>query len=360
MALFIKPGCKVCDRTYTTLKYLQNEHPHLQIRLFDVSHRKDILIQETLAENIGIPAATKLLAPMVILGSDYLIKEKLTISDLEALIQKYTASGSACLWADISIDDVASSAAGEKIAGRFLQFGALAVFGSGLLDGVNPCAFATIIFLISWLSLIGKKGKELLLVGCSFTLAVFLTYFFLGLGIFQFLKRISVMKGLHAAIFTAMSVITLLFGFLSLKDYLKIRQGKIKEVSLQLPKIVKKRIHQVIKKNTTVKGVAMAAFFMGILISLLELACTGQVYLPTIMAVSGIPKLKLHAIWYLTLYNLAFIGPLVLVFMVTYYGTSSKKLAEVTQSHLAGTKIVTALFFFIISIVLAFTAFGGG
>ena len=357
MAFFTKPGCKKCDRTQSSLKYLKSKYPHLYIKQFDVSQTENILAQQIMAEKIGLPEKKALLAPMVMVGERFLALKDLTCGNLESLILNYQASGSTCLWADISLDDRSCSKISKKIAGRFQKLGPLAIFGSGFLDGINPCAFATIIFLISWLAFIGKKGKDLLWVGSSFTLAVFLTYFLLGLGMFQFLKQISMLSSLRFIIFLVMAVGTFIFGILSIRDFFKVRQGKTREVSLQLPKILKKRIHRVIKDKTNVRGVVTAAFVMGIVISLLELACTGQVYLPTIMVVTGIPELKLHALSYLALYNLAFILPLAGVFLVTYGGSSSKQLAEVMERHLAMTKLFTGLFFFLMTLVLIATLF---
>ena len=62
------------------------------------------------------------------------------------------------------------------------------VFLAGLLDGINPCAFTTLIFLISYLRLLGRRGREVLKIGFSFTLAVFVSYFLIGLGFFQALR----------------------------------------------------------------------------------------------------------------------------------------------------------------------------
>ena len=51
---------------------------------------------------------------------------------------------------------------------------------AGLIDGVNPCAFATIIFLISMLAFLVQGKREMLTIGFGFTFAVFgiKTYFF--------------------------------------------------------------------------------------------------------------------------------------------------------------------------------------
>ncbi len=359
MAFFTKPGCRKCSRTLKDLHYLKDKYPLLHIKEFDVSQSENILIQEIITEEVGVPKNKALLAPMVVIGEDFLASKAITIGNLEALIQKYHTAGSSCLWANIQVNEKATSRIFQKIANRFKQLGPLAILGSGFLDGINPCAFATIIFLISWLAFIGKKGKDILFVGIAFTLAVFLTYFVLGLGMFQFLKKLSMLQSLRTSIFVVMAAGTLIFGFLSISDFFKVKKGKTREVSLQLPKLFKKRIHKVIKEKTNVKGAVAAAFSMGVIISLLELACTGQVYLPTIMVVAGIPELKVHAIFYLVLYNLAFILPLVVVFSVTYRGSSSKYLAELMSQHLATTKLLTGIFFFVMTLVLLAAIFLG-
>ncbi|MGF1655598.1 MAG: hypothetical protein ACFCU3_01325 [Verrucomicrobiales bacterium] len=54
------------------------------------------------------------------------------------------------------------------------------VVAAGLLDGLNPCAFATIIFLLSYLQVARKSGREILQIGVAYILGVFCTYFALG------------------------------------------------------------------------------------------------------------------------------------------------------------------------------------
>jgi len=87
------------------------------------------------------------------------------------------------------------------------------------------------------------------------------------------------------------------------------------------------------------------AFVTGIIISFLELACTGQIYLPTIVFVSSMPEMRVRAISYLVLYNFLFILPLVVVFVLVYYGTTSKQLSGFLEQRAALVKLgMTVLF----------------
>jgi len=93
----------------------------------------------------------------------------------------------------------------------------------------------------------------------------------------------------------------------------------------------------------------------GFIVSLLELACTGQVYLPTIMFISTIPDLKVNALFYLLFYNLMFILPLVLVFSFTYWGTTSAQWAELTQKNFGNIKMAMTLIFFGLAALLFYS-----
>jgi cytochrome b561 len=87
------------------------------------------------------------------------------------------------------------------------------------------------------------------------------------------------------------------------------------------------------------------AFVTGFVVSLLELACTGQVYLPTIVYVMSQPELAGQAFFYLLLYCLMFILPLVVVFVLAYFGTSSEQLGQFINRHTSTIKLITGLLF---------------
>ena len=135
-------------------------------------------------------------------------------------------------------------------------------------------------------------------------------------------------------------------GIFSILDFFKARQGKLDDMSLKLSDAMRKRINAVIRKGRGNQAYVIGAFITGLFISVLELACTGQVYLPTIIFVSSMPELRLRAIFYLVLYNLLFILPLVVVFVLAYYGTTSKDLTHFLQKRAAAVKIGMALLFF--------------
>jgi hypothetical protein len=65
--------------------------------------------------------------------------------------------------------------------------------------------------------------------------------------------------------------------------------------------------------------------------------------------VLGVPDLRVRAGLYLVLYNLMFILPLVAVFLLAYFGTSSRQLGVFIHRRAATIKLVTAGLFVLLS-----------
>ncbi len=214
------------------------------------------------------------------------------------------------------------------------------------MDGLNPCAFATLAFFVSYLALSGHQGREILIVGAAFTLGVFLAYLSVGLGFYKALDLLGGwltrmgrwVYGLTGLFCTVLAV----FSFL---DFLKARRGKIGDMALNLPHKLRMRINAVIRRGRKSRAFVTGAFFTGLVVSFLELACTGQVYLPTIIFVMSRPEMRIRALLFLVLYNLLFILPLIVVFVLAYYGTGSKQLTRFLQERAATVKLGMTLLF---------------
>jgi len=240
----------------------------------------------------------------------------------------------------------------------FQSFTPIAIVGAGFLDGINPCAFSTIVFFLSFLALAGYNRRRLILVAAVFTLAVFLTYLGLGIGAFAGLKQLRAVTVFSKYFDISVGTITIILGGLSLYDYIRFRKtGQAKDMILKLPGAIKNSIHQSIGglRDTDKAGllkVLLIAFGAGAIVSFLESVCTGQIYLPTITFI-----LKMKVMWWkafslLMLYNAMFIAPLVIVAAAAFYGVASTWWAKLSQRHIGTVKLVTAALFFSIGVFI--------
>jgi len=252
---------------------------------------------------------------------------------------------------------------------RFKNFKFLVVLAAGLIDGINPCAFTVIVFFMSYLALQGLRKKELAIVGASFILALFITYILLGLGLFTFLYQIKGFWLVSKIINLAIGVLSIILGFFAVYDYLQFRRTKDTEgLKLQLPKTIKNQIHKIIGKqyrNTGEKtgaypkhffGLVTGTFITGFLVTILEAVCTGQTYLPTISFILKTTPLKLQATLYLFIYNLMFVLPLVIIFVLALLGATSGEFAKFLKKHLLTVKALMAILFFALGIFIIWRA----
>jgi len=345
LAYFYEPGCHDCDKVKIVLKDISTKYPeNLILKSFDISLSENVELAEALGELYQMPEEERLLVPVIFIGDDYLFRSAITFDNLDELIQKYSAVEIISPWEKVKEKDLTAQ---ERLIARFQSFGLAAVTVSGLIDGINPCAFASIIFFISYLTLIKRKGREILWVGGIFTLSVFLTYFLIGTGALKMITSLSFLPLVRKIFVLVTAVLALILGVVSLYDYLQFKKkGTTKDAKLQLPSFLKKMIHSAVRKNVRLSNYILMAAVTGFIVSLLELACTGQVYLPTIMFISTIPDLKANALFYLLFYNLMFVVPLVLVFSFTYWGTTSAQWAVLTEKNFGKVKMAMTLLFF--------------
>lgn len=339
IAYFYQVGCQECSRAEYDIKYAKSKYPQLMIEEYNVQDKAPLA--EWLSEHTDMPKEKKMATPAIFVGDDYLIGEQITSEAIMELAEKYAPNGAERAWADFNPEE-----AKQNIIARFKSFGAFTVVLAGLVDGLNPCAFATLVFFVSYLTLSGRQGREVLAVGAMFTLGVFLAYLAVGLGFYKVLGLMGdLLTTLGRWVYGLTALLCAGLAVFSFIDFMKARRGDIGDMSLNLPHSMRKRINAVIRKGRNSQTYIIGSFVTGLIVSFLELACTGQVYLPTIIFVTSVPELRVRALGFLTLYNLLFILPLIVVFILAYYGTTSKDLTRFLERNAAAVKLGMVLLF---------------
>lgn len=355
LLFFYSPACNECSEVKA--KFMPEVEAKLK-GVLEVEYR-DISIDENLRLLVGLEEKYKdkegNKLPVLYFRGDFLRGKK----DILENFNSFISAGLRSAHQDKSLPFA-------DLLQHFRGFSSAAVISAGLIDGINPCAFTVIVFFISFLALQGYRRRELGLIGLFFILAVFASYLLIGLGIFNFLYRLQGVWLLAEIINIAIALLSIALGVLALLDYFKFKKtGRTEGLAGQLPQAIKKRIQQVIglhyrrdqrevlsgsKKH--ILALALTALATGVLISLLEAVCTGQVYLPTISFVLKTSGFKLQALGYLLLYNLMFIAPLLLIFLFALFGVTSGEFSKIFKRHLAVIKLVMAALFFALGLFL--------
>jgi len=181
----------------------------------------------------------------------------------------------------------------------------LIVVMSGLLDGINPCAFAVLLFFIALLFMAGTATpythtrKRILITGSIYILTIFLAYLVVGLSL---IKIITVIPFPHM-IARGGGFLMIFLGFINLKDYFWPDRG----FSLGIPKSQWETIKQWVHKFTF-----PSSFVVALMVAFFEFPCTGGIYV-AIIGLLALRSTSLEGFLYLVLYNFAFVLPLVII-----------------------------------------------
>lgn len=349
---FYKPGCNTCNRIEISLNYFSKKYPD-QLKIFrcNMNDSKSKVINEALCIRYSIPDRLHLATPAVFFGKEAFIGDK-SLKNLHIVDKVVSAIITADKFPtpDFTIDELIN--AERSINNRYDKINWTAVLSAGLIDGINPCAFVTIIFLLSYLALLKYGKKEIILIGLSFTLSVLITYLLIGLGFLKFVDYLQSIPNVTKYVYWSGAIIAGFVGIMNLIDCYKIKRGSLQDMNLKLNDSIRSKINTVIRENVKLRHYMLGAGVIGFLVSILELSCTGQTYLPTVLFIVNTQGVNIKALMMLTLYNLAFIVPLVIVFMLFFTGVNDRQLSAWLNKHAGKIKLATGIVFIAIALLL--------
>lgn len=345
---FYQPNCEECKKIAALILPPMQEQYGSRIKLgkYDLSEQKNFLHLIAILDkqkNTSNEDVYMVVAGKHILGG-YPAVEKQLFPAVEAELHNNI---------DNSITaETMPSAAVVKTTGEKLKLGM--VIAAGLIDGINPCVFSTLVFFMSLLSVAKIRGRKLILIGTAYCAAGFITYLLLGFGLFNLIKTLDAFPLFKTGLNAAMSGILVIFAIISLRDaWLFYKSGgDSKQVVLQLPDRLKTLSHNVMKRGLKFHYLMVGSFVIGVLVTLLESVCTGQVYVPTLVLMSN--ESGAFSKWFglLLLYNLMFILPLIGVFIMTYCSISVLTAIKLTRTNLLAGKILLGVFFLALAAIM--------
>ena len=347
-AIFVSPSCVHCQHFKNEYLPVLTEKYKDKVNfvIYDVSKDGNNLILQQTAKAFGQEPAY----PTAIVGDTYMVGYPHEIKTYsENAIEKALLLGQKT---NIQTQKPDTKTAFNKIT-------LWAILGAGLVDGINPCAFAVIVFFISFLTVYKYTRREIIIVGLSYCAAVFCAYVLIGLGLFQFLYALRGFYWVIKAFYIVTALLCLAFFALSLYDFWIYKKTKQSDkMLLQLPQNLKVRIHKIMgfflrDKHESAWRLVLAALAVGFGVSLVEAVCTGQVYLPTVVLIMQDPAYRVKAIIYLLSYNFMFIVPLLAVFALALAGYQSKHFSEMLKKHLGLTKLLLCAVFLGLFFLLA-------
>lgn len=295
--------------------------------------------------------------PVLIIGKNAYQGNRAVESNLEAELSYFGIHGTyrqKIIQEKVKVNPTSTYTGNADFGARF---SIIPVLFAGLIDGINPCAFATMLFFISWIHLRGGGRKRIVLTGSAFIAGVFCAYLAIGFGFFSFIRTATDASPIRIAIRYIFAFASITLAFFSLRDAYLLRKGvSTSRLALRLPNGAKALIHRIIRDNPGQQMIfppfVCASFAVtGALVALLELACTGQIYFPTIayMVQSGNDA---EPIALLIAYNISFIVPLATLLVLASIGVAQEKVRDWFTRNLVCGKIMIGILFFSLGVLI--------
>jgi len=213
------------------------------------------------------------------------------------------------------------------------------VVGSAAANMLNPCAGAVLVILLGTILVASKRRKTVLWAGFSFTAASFISYFFIGLGLFSAVQN----SEIQYYVFITISILAVLIGLWNIKDFIW-RKSRLPELTESWKPFIERSTSRI----TPVLG----ASFIGFSASLFLLPCTSGPYV-VIIGMLGSTATRIQAIWLLLLYNVIFVLPFIIITLVVGLGFSTTTKVEIwRKERLRKFRFITGLFMLALGVML--------
>ncbi len=197
---------------------------------------------------------------------------------------------------------------------------------SSLLDSVHPCSFSILLITIAFLFGLQLSRGKILQIGSVYVAGIFAAYLAIGLGALKVLHLFNTphfMGKLGASLLIIFGIITLLNRFFPNVP-----------IKFKVPSVVHRPMAKLLEQTSLA-----AAFGLGVLVGICQFPCMGGPYLMVIGLLRD-QVTYLTGFWYLLLYNIVLIVPLVLVLWFSADKTVVDKTQEWKRDNLPLVRLV--------------------
>jgi len=373
--LFYGEGCPHCAKERAFFNSIKSKYPLLKLTEYEIYYNdnNNTLLQKV-AQNLQVQSGG---VPFLIIGNNSIMgfSEGITPTEIEklilecsktacgdrvALVQNSGKTITAIQATALAATQSANTTINQNQPIESTKFVQIPLLGQkdvstfslpvltivlAFLDGFNPCAMWTLLFLISLL--LGLKDrKRMWILGVAFIASSALVYFlFLSawLNLFLFL-------GFVVWIRTLIGIVALVAGYLYLKDYWKNKNGGCNVMGNEKRQKIFEKLRAITQKRQLVLALG-GIILLAVAVNMVELICSAG--LPAIytqvLSMSHLPSWQYYL--YLLLYIFIFMLDDLFVFftaMITMQavGVQSK---YARYSHLIG-----GILMFIIGLLLLF------
>lgn len=334
---FYSTTCASCKTAVDFINLVKNRYPELEVVGYNLYIADNISLLKAYGRKYKVKPEEVGEIPAVFLSDTALVGDNEIVERLEQSIANYN-SKKPTLILDV-----------QKVVLEKNLINGLAVFGAGVLNGINPCSLSMFLFLLSLMLI---DPRKIIKIGFSFCFGKFLMFFLLGTIFYQFISivDISVIQFITKDLLIVMIV---MFAILNMYDFMMAKREKYDKMLLQLPSWLKGYNQRLLKKSTKYmdrKIVVILMIMIGMVLAFGEFMCTGQIYLTSIIVLIQGGGMDWLAILYLLIYSVAFVIPLIILTLLISFGKKVFGVSEGLLVKLPMIKVISSILFILFGI----------
>lgn len=225
------------------------------------------------------------------------------------------------------------------------------VIGTGVINGLNPCAISMFFLL---LSILLGMNLGILKNGLLYLTGKVIAYFVMGIGLFSIFE---IAQGTFYNLFGIMKWILCIFAvLLSLLNFLDLYhtiRGEYGKIRLQLPKALRQWNQSKITSinHHSYQKIGVVILLLGFLISLGEFFCTGQIYAATLLSLLKSSSERVWIRFEIFSYAIALCIPSLLLLMMIAKGKSVITASDKVLTNMPYIKLINGILFLIFAVV---------
>ncbi len=212
------------------------------------------------------------------------------------------------------------------------------VLMSGLVDGLNPCAFAVLLFFVAFLYSIRRSTKQIWVMGMTYIAGIYLIYLSIGLGLFQ---AITISTQPHFIAKVAAWLIIAL-GALAVVQYF----FPSLPFRFHLPSFSKSKIREWLTKATL-----PASFVAGIIVGLCTFPCSGGIYV-AVIGMLTVQSSFWQGLGYLIMYNIMFVVPLLVILFAIGNKKSATRVELWEKKNASMFKLISGIVMLVLGVII--------
>jgi cytochrome c biogenesis protein CcdA len=209
---------------------------------------------------------------------------------------------------------------------------------NGLLDGINPCAIAVLLFFINFLYMMQRTRVNIITAGIVYIFSIFMVYFLIGLG---FLNAVVISGEAHFMAKLGASLVIFL-GIINIMGFV----WPDIPLKLEIPNITRNKI-----KDSLYTASLPSTLILGVLVGLCTFPCSGGIYVATLGLLS-VKSTFANGIFYLIIYNSMFVLPLLIILGATSNKLITEKIFEYHSSKKRIMKLIMGILMILIGIII--------